>query len=174
MWRNLKFINMWTPPHLSCIEIWNFSTLPMFSPPISKVRLTDNLAPNCPRTIGDIGDKYEVWSYYLIMNSSSWQWNFIPRRRQIHFTWFFKSVDLGRTRTCNPLIRSQMPYPLGHKTLCYRPSTLLQVYLTNLQHVMQPSLLHWWKPINTSKSMNWTELQCPIDTVPIFSLIFPG
>ena len=26
-----------------------------------------------------------------------------------------KNVDLGRTRTCNPLIRSQMPYPLGHK-----------------------------------------------------------
>lgn len=26
-----------------------------------------------------------------------------------------KNDDLGRTRTCNPLIRSQMPYPLGHK-----------------------------------------------------------
>ena len=26
-----------------------------------------------------------------------------------------KSVDPGRTRTCNPLIRSQMPYPLGHR-----------------------------------------------------------
>ena len=26
-----------------------------------------------------------------------------------------KNVDPGRTRTCNPLIRSQMPYPLGHK-----------------------------------------------------------
>ena len=26
-----------------------------------------------------------------------------------------KSVDHGRTRTCNPLIRSQMPYPLGHR-----------------------------------------------------------
>ena len=23
--------------------------------------------------------------------------------------------DPGRTRTCNPLIRSQMPYPLGHR-----------------------------------------------------------
>ena len=25
------------------------------------------------------------------------------------------SADPGRTRTCNPLIRSQMPYPLGHR-----------------------------------------------------------
>ena len=27
-----------------------------------------------------------------------------------------KVFDPGRTRTCNPLIRSQMPYPLGHRT----------------------------------------------------------
>ena len=26
-----------------------------------------------------------------------------------------KNIDPGRTRTCNPLIRSQMPYPLGHR-----------------------------------------------------------
>ena len=26
-----------------------------------------------------------------------------------------KVFDPGRTRTCNPLIRSQMPYPLGHR-----------------------------------------------------------
>ena len=26
-----------------------------------------------------------------------------------------KNFDPGRTRTCNPLIRSQMPYPLGHR-----------------------------------------------------------
>ena len=26
-----------------------------------------------------------------------------------------KFFDPGRTRTCNPLIRSQMPYPLGHR-----------------------------------------------------------
>ena len=32
------------------------------------------------------------------------------------FSWGEKNVDLGRTRTCNPLIRSQMPYPLGHRT----------------------------------------------------------
>ena len=25
-----------------------------------------------------------------------------------------KIFDPGRIRTCNPLIRSQMPYPLGH------------------------------------------------------------
>ena len=29
--------------------------------------------------------------------------------------WWVKSFDPGRTRTCNPLIRSQMPYPLGHR-----------------------------------------------------------
>ena len=27
-----------------------------------------------------------------------------------------KKFDPGRTRTCNPLIRSQMPCPLGHRT----------------------------------------------------------
>ena len=26
-----------------------------------------------------------------------------------------RRFDPGRTRTCNPLIRSQMPYPLGHR-----------------------------------------------------------
>ena len=28
-----------------------------------------------------------------------------------------KTIDLARTRTWNPLIRSQMPYPLGHKAM---------------------------------------------------------
>ena len=28
-----------------------------------------------------------------------------------------KRFDLARTRTWNPLIRSQMPYPLGHKAV---------------------------------------------------------
>ena len=27
-----------------------------------------------------------------------------------------EKFDPDRTRTCNPLIRSQMPYPLGHRT----------------------------------------------------------
>ena len=27
-----------------------------------------------------------------------------------------ETLDPGRNRTCNPLIRSQMPYPLGHRT----------------------------------------------------------
>ena len=30
-----------------------------------------------------------------------------------------KKCDLARTRTWNPLIRSQMPYPLGHRASCY-------------------------------------------------------
>ena len=29
-------------------------------------------------------------------------------------------VDPGRIRTCNPLIRSQMPYPLGHAAVDMR------------------------------------------------------
>ena len=28
-----------------------------------------------------------------------------------------KNLDPGRTRTCNPLIRSQMPYRLGHRAI---------------------------------------------------------
>ena len=30
-----------------------------------------------------------------------------------------KSIDPGRTRTCNLLIRSQAPCPLGHRTFSY-------------------------------------------------------
>ena len=30
--------------------------------------------------------------------------------------WLVKTSDPARTRTWNPLIRSQMPYPLGHRT----------------------------------------------------------
>ena len=29
--------------------------------------------------------------------------------------YYTKDFDLDRTRTCNPQIRSLMPYPLGHK-----------------------------------------------------------
>ena len=37
-------------------------------------------------------------------------------------------LDPGRIRTCNPLIRSQMPYPLGHRAGLYRPSGFIIVY----------------------------------------------
>ena len=30
-----------------------------------------------------------------------------------------KKYELGRNRTCNLLIRSQAPYPLGHESRCY-------------------------------------------------------
>ena len=50
---------------------------------------------------------------------------------------FHKSVDLGRTRTCNPLIRSQMPYPLGHKTLCITIIALANSTVKTLQHSSQ-------------------------------------
>ena len=35
-----------------------------------------------------------------------------------------KKFDPGRTRTCNPLIRSQMPYPLGHRAGLYRSTAI--------------------------------------------------
>ena len=31
--------------------------------------------------------------------------------------WYTKSIDRDRTRTCNPQIRSLVPYPLGHTVL---------------------------------------------------------
>ena len=34
-----------------------------------------------------------------------------------------QNVDPGRTQTCDPLICSQMPYPLGHRTLLYHSSS---------------------------------------------------
>ena len=40
--------------------------------------------------------------------------------RSVNIMWFEnKKNDLGRTRTCNLLIRSQAPYPLGHKALSF-------------------------------------------------------
>ena len=41
--------------------------------------------------------------------------NFFAIFDKLFLFYQLKRVDLGRTRTCNPLIRSQMPYPLGHK-----------------------------------------------------------
>ena len=42
--------------------------------------------------------------------------------------------DHDRTRTCNPQIRSLVPYPLGHMVLELLPSHLLWLYLCALQH----------------------------------------
>ena len=50
---------------------------------------------------------------------------------------FKKSFDPGRTRTCNPLIRSQMPYPLGHRTFTGEHSAC-PCFLLNF---LQPSLI---------------------------------
>ena len=41
--------------------------------------------------------------------------NFFAIFDKLFLFYQLKRVDLGRTRTCNPLIRSQMPYPFGHK-----------------------------------------------------------
>ena len=35
--------------------------------------------------------------------------------------------ERDRTRTCNPLIRSQVPYPLGHTPLLLGPSWYLDI-----------------------------------------------
>ena len=34
-----------------------------------------------------------------------------------------KNIDRDRTRTCNPQIRSLMPYPLGHTAAGYKRTT---------------------------------------------------
>ena len=39
--------------------------------------------------------------------------------------------DPGRTRTCNPLIRSQMPYPVGHRARC---CSQLEILLCKLEY----------------------------------------
>ena len=44
-------------------------------------------------------------------------------------------IDPGRIRTCNPLIRSQMPYPLGHRTAlleCFEMKKLFNVETNRL------------------------------------------
>ena len=44
-----------------------------------------------------------------------------------------KNLDPGRTRTCNPLIRSQMPYPLGHRASLGLRDNKMQDMVTTLQ-----------------------------------------
>ena len=42
----------------------------------------------------------------------------VPVRVKFRFSAFkWKKYDPARTRTWNPLIRSQMPYPLGHRAV---------------------------------------------------------
>ena len=63
-------------------------------------------------------DKYCISGIYAIFK---WA-NFNNKK-----TFQVKIFDLGRTRTCNPLIRSQMPYPLGHKTRYIWVRTLINI-----------------------------------------------
>ena len=56
-----------------------------------------------------------------------------------------KSVDRDRTRTCNPQIRSLVPYPLGHTTLLivlrsYCMTYVLSFLQFSLQLVQQTAL----------------------------------
>ena len=45
-----------------------------------------------------------------------------------------ENVDPGRTRTCNPLIRSQMPYPLGHRTSGIKTSAFPHFSFNHCNH----------------------------------------
>ena len=40
-------------------------------------------------------------------------------KKNVNSTPSEKNTDRDRTRTCNPQIRSLMPYPLGHTTPSY-------------------------------------------------------
>ena len=40
-----------------------------------------------------------------------------------------KKYERDRTRTCNPLIRSQVPYPLGHTPFLQKGYPILAVVL---------------------------------------------
>ena len=46
-----------------------------------------------------------------------------------------KKIDPGRTRTCNPQIRSLVPYPLGHKALAIEATQLNINLLKNLTYI---------------------------------------
>ena len=45
-----------------------------------------------------------------------------------------ENVDPGRTWTCNPLIRSQMPYPLGHRTSGIKTSAFPHFSFNHCNH----------------------------------------
>ena len=48
-----------------------------------------------------------------------------------------KNFDLDRTRTCNPQIRSLMPYPLGHKAGLTKEGKTRTYELTNFKSISQ-------------------------------------
>ena len=53
---------------------------------------------------------------------------------------FKKRIDRGRTRTCNPQIRSLVPYPLGHTVLCGRWMSPIMASFTCYQNAAQWSV----------------------------------
>ena len=53
-----------------------------------------------------------------------------------------KKFDPGRTRTCNPLIRSQMPCPLGHRTSYTVFGAREKPTLTTLQPKLKQQILN--------------------------------
>ena len=67
----------------------------------------------------DVGNMYSFRSVVVITCASHAQGPRFEPGRKHHFEEMCEKKehknDPGRTRTCNPLIRSQMPYPLGHR-----------------------------------------------------------
>ena len=53
-----------------------------------------------------------IWSEFQVRDPSAKLW--VGKGKNI------MRLDPGRTRTCNPQIRSLVPYPLGHKAAAYR------------------------------------------------------
>ena len=52
---------------------------------------------------------------------------------------FKKFIDRGRTRTCNPQIRSLVPYPLGHTPFACGREVHLTSINASLQHMLKLS-----------------------------------
>ena len=56
------------------------------------------------------------WCSGIMQDSHSCDPGSIPGRRKFFLP---KTIDYDRTRTCNPQIRSLVPYPLGHAVYNY-------------------------------------------------------
>ena len=83
---------------------------------------------------GRVGDiTLNKWSKFLLHNSFVFYFLCVLSNTEDESV---KSFDPARTRTWNPLIRSQMPYPLGHRAMSRRKIiddrlwTMLVFYLT--------------------------------------------
>ena len=53
---------------------------------------------------------------------------------------YIKGIDRDRTRTCNPQIRSLVPYPLGHTVLCVGWISPITPSVASHQNMLQSSV----------------------------------